>query len=159
MTTCEACGMPASRSNMARHRLRPEHNAAVAVLGMDPSIRPSGPAPMTDAEFVEAFWSKVDRSGGPRACWPWTASRQPDGYGKVNRRGRYLVASHVALEIALGRDLAPGEFSCHRCDNPPCCNPAHLFPGTNAENLRDLSAKGGFVGRPRDGLGRWQDPL
>jgi hypothetical protein len=86
----------------------------------------------------ERFWSKVDRSGGPEACHPWMAACSSNGYGSFDHRG----AHRVALEIKLGRPLAPGMFACHTCDNPPCCNPAHLFEGTHQANVDDRHSKG-----------------
>ena len=90
----------------------------------------------------ERFWEKVDRSGGPSACWPWTASCNEDGYGRFKLRagGSPKRASRVAWLLTYGD---PGElFVLHRCDNPPCCNPAHLFLGNHAANMADMDAKG-----------------
>lgn len=94
----------------------------------------------------ERFWSHVDRSAGLFECWTWTAFRHPFGYGKVKWHGVSRDAHRVAYEIAVG--LIPAGLNvCHRCDNPPCCNPAHLFLGTQHENVLDMVAKGRLRGR------------
>lgn len=88
--------------------------------------------------------TRVDRSGGPDACWPYVGSRDGNGYGTVStRRGQAPAKVHrLVLEDAIGRPLVAGEHALHRCDNPPCANPAHLFAGSVSDNLRDASAKG-----------------
>ncbi len=95
--------------------------------------------------FDERYDAKVDRSGGPDACWPWVASTTLKGYGKIGRGGfgmGWEFAHRVALERKLGRPIKPGYCSLHTCDNPPCNNPAHLFEGTKGDNNRDTAAKG-----------------
>lgn len=106
---------------------------------------------------LDRFWSKVDQSGGPDACWPWMGNRHIKGYGRIRvtlERGRYsyVTTSRLALELALARPLGPGELACHRCDNPPCCNPAHLFAGDKRANGQDMSTKGRGRGAPRGEL-------
>lgn len=90
----------------------------------------------------------MDWSGGPLACWPWKGARnRPGGYGEVRRKARHLVASRVVMELFLGRSLDRSELVCHRCDNPPCCNPLHLFVGSHRDNARHASANGRLRGR------------
>jgi len=87
------------------------------------------------------FWVYVDKSGGPNACWIWTGSRLPTGYGRISFRGKADYATRVVWELTHG-PIPPGLHVLHRCDNPPCCNPAHLWLGTPAENMHDRDAKG-----------------
>ncbi len=99
------------------------------------------------AEDIERFWSKVDRSGGPNACWLWTAHLTCKGYGQfrvAGRKGKVMRAHRVAYVLAKG--VIPDDLLvCHDCpdgDNPACCNPAHLFVGTNVDNKLDWIKKG-----------------
>ena len=88
------------------------------------------------------FWSKVDRRG-PDDCWTWTAARDKDGYGhfSINTAAPGGRAHRASWVFANG-PVPPGLCVCHRCDNPPCVNPGHLFLGTNSDNMRDREAKG-----------------
>jgi hypothetical protein len=88
---------------------------------------------------AQRFWAKVNK-GGPDDCWLWTGALSSDGYGRFNVGGRNLTASRLAYELTYGT-LPSNIMACHKCDNPPCCNPNHLFPGSNSENQRDMVAK------------------
>lgn len=96
--------------------------------------------PVKARPLAERFWEKVDVRG-PDECWPWLASTNPAGYGRFNVGGSNQIASRVAYELVNG-PLGDGMQALHRCDNPPCCNPTHLFEGTNGDNIRDMFAKG-----------------
>jgi len=74
-------------------------------------------------------------------CWLWTASTDPKGYGKIAIDRHPYIATRVSLAIA-GRRPKAGENACHRCDNPTCVNPDHLFLGSQKENIHDMIAKG-----------------
>jgi hypothetical protein len=90
----------------------------------------------------ERFWGRVDRTGD---CWVWQGRRWRD-YGSwtfhVGEGKRRTVPAHrFAWELARGV-IPEGMYVCHKCDNPPCCNPAHLFLGTHDDNMRDKAEKG-----------------
>jgi hypothetical protein len=97
--------------------------------------------PTITVETVDRFWAKVDRSGGPEACWPWTAYQQPTGYGRFGIGRKVFSANRIAYKMATGNDPMQS-LVCHRCDNPPCCNPTHLFLGNHTDNGRDAASKG-----------------
>lgn len=92
-------------------------------------------------QTIERFWSRVDQSGGPDVCWPWTAMRDKDGYGRVKVQGGTMRAHRLARSLTDGR-VPHGLLVLHACDNPPCCNPAHLRAGTDLDNKADMVARG-----------------
>lgn len=97
--------------------------------------------PRKRTPLAERLWRKVDLRG-PDECWPWTGACTTHGYGVINTGGRGpLVGTHRLSWVLANGPIAAGLEVCHSCDNPPCCNPAHLFLGTHRDNMRDAAAK------------------
>lgn len=94
----------------------------------------------SDRTIEERFWSKVDRRG-PDECWEWHAHRNQAGYGRFTPTGRNQQPAHRIAWVLTHGPIPDGMFVCHHCDNPPCCNPAHLFLGAPVENTQDMIAK------------------
>ena len=81
---------------------------------------------------------------GPNGCLEWQGYRKPKGYGTIGSGGQYgkMLRTHrVAFEEANG-SIPDGMCVLHSCDNPPCCNPDHLFLGVDVDNVADRDAKG-----------------
>ena len=99
--------------------------------------------------YENRFWSYVKR-GAPDECWPWQGGLSVYGYGvfatHVLGRTRQIKSHRLAL-IFSGVHVPDDRYVCHRCDNPRCVNPAHLFIGTAIDNNRDRDAKGRGGGR------------
>lgn len=117
--------------------------------------------PIHDDATIARFWAKVDIRG-PDECWPWTGSKNENGYGTMFisvEYGRPERAHRVSWEIKNDRS-ASGLDICHSCDNPPCANPEHLFSGTALDNITDCIRKGRHSAPPvRFGIANNQTKL
>jgi hypothetical protein len=87
-------------------------------------------------DVAERFWSEVDRSGGPDACWNWTGPVRSDGYGVFNLGARSDLAHRLALELS-GAAIPPGHVAMQVCRNRLCCHPhpEHLRVGSRSEQM------------------------
>ena len=103
---------------------------------------------MFDDVTKKLFWSKVDKSAGDDACWPWTGEKRTSGYGWFFSKYGQYQAHRISLVLKTGQwDMFAVKkvvYNCpsiarHMCDNPVCCNPAHLQWGTPEQNTRDIS--------------------
>lgn len=110
------------------------HNHKKAIK---PKVGRKGPVPRPAAERL---WEKV-AIGGEGECWPFSGKKGHFGYGVITTGGRHQYAHRVAYESKIG-PIPDALIVMHTCDNPPCCNPAHLKVGTRTDNNRDRAAKG-----------------
>ena len=99
------------------------------------------------APLADRFWSKVQKAEG---CWNWTAGASSRGYGVLEVGGRQMRAHRISWELRHG-PIPAGVHVCHRCDNPRCVRPEHLWLGTNSDNMRDASQKGRIAFGSRNG--------
>jgi hypothetical protein len=105
--------------------------------------------------LVERFWEQVDKRPTENGCWIWNGTLNPNGYGQIfvgPLQGKAKTAHRVSWEIAHG-PIPPGRGyhgTCvlHRCDNPACVNPDHLFLGSHFDNMADMKLKGRANGGP-----------
>lgn len=101
-----------------------------------------------NAPIQARFEAKIADMSDPAECWLWCAARHrhprndTETYGTFLVDGRSRLAHRVAMAIYKGFDLSDKRKVCHKCDTPNCVNPAHLFIGTQLDNVRDMHAKG-----------------
>lgn len=133
-TKCEHCGgavrttayrLRDGRGRYCSAKCRSHWRRKPPEQRFEEGLRKDGPVPAQRPEL------------GP--CWEWQGAKNARGYGVIRCEGRTVLAHRFAWMIANG---AASACVLHRCDNPSCCNPAHLFLGTRADNVRDMDSKG-----------------
>jgi len=107
-------------------------------------VRGSKPCARTIPELLlweRQRFARMVKRAGPDDCWEWQGARS-HGYGRLKFRGKLFLAHRVAYTLAHGPITDVRMLVMHSCDNPPCCNPAHLSLGSYLDNARDMDAKG-----------------
>jgi hypothetical protein len=96
--------------------------------------------PRTKEQCISDFRKRI---GAPneRGCKEWTGHTIRTGHGQVRFMGRLELSHRISYRLSVG-EIPDGLCVCHECDNPPCCNPEHLFLGTQLDNMRDCARKG-----------------
>jgi hypothetical protein len=123
---------------------------AAARTGIELAYERRAPRPTRSYPPVaERLWKKVIVAS-EHECWPWTGPCSGSRHGMLSLRGRTMQAHRVAYEDRVG-PIPEGLCVCHRCNNPRCCNPSHLYLATIAQNTRD-AARDGLLQR---GESRW----
>lgn len=87
---------------------------------------------------LENFLSKISVGDD---CWVWKGGLHKDGYGHLSYCGKYWLSHRLSYQTFVGK-IPSGMNILHKCDNPPCCNPKHLFVGTQKDNVHDMEKKG-----------------
>jgi len=154
---CAWCGerfIPSARQASPGRRKRAccSHDCARARQGAAKTAKALG-------RFSANFWRRVKKTF-PNKCWPWTGCRNEDGYGRgvyVPGTGKRPTAHRVAFWLAYG--YWPMPMGIHTCDNPWCCNPTHVIPGTTQENTADRHQKGRDATGDRNGARTRPDRL
>ncbi len=102
---------------------------------------------MPRSTTIERFWSRVEKppEDSTSECWLWSGRKDRNGYGKLSIGASGEVKAHrFSLALSLNRSIKDRLLVCHKCDNPSCVNPEHLFEGTAADNTQDCINKGRF---------------
>jgi hypothetical protein len=143
-----------TKQGFKRGPMSDEHKAKISAAnkgkGKDRNYDKRGGSRATNTGAV--LWSKVAK-GGPDECWPWRGYRNELGYGRVEVGGKMYYAHRVIFDLnrpgviawSAPSDRYANGFLRHSCDNPSCCNPAHLIVGTHSENMRDKAVRGRAV--------------
>ena len=134
----DAIRVPSWRQENGDKRADPRGRVPGDVGHFESGDRDTLPLPNWTPEDVERFLAKIEQRG-ENDCWEWTAGKR-DGYGRFRIGENLYVATRLMWRLTHGVDPA-GQLVLHTCDNPACCNPGHLFLGTDEDNNRDKEAK------------------
>lgn len=100
------------------------------------------------ANLENRLWKYIDKKSF-NECWNWVGkSKHPNGYGQISAGRKNRFKAHRVMWILINGDIPKGYYICHKCDNPSCCNPNHLFLGTPKDNMIDRDNKGRGIKPP-----------
>lgn len=131
--TVDSCDEPMYARAMCKRHYKQVNRTGTATPGLKGRHGP----------VEERFWHFVS-NGAPDACWPWTDNSDKDGYGAIRTPSTQLRAHRVSFEIHNPDVSIKGMVVRHKCNNPPCVNPAHLLAGTHLDNMADRMEAGHF---------------
>lgn len=152
MKTCYKCHLSKSLVEFARNKESKDGYGGQCLLCLkaygEDYRRARGAKPYPP--FLNRLWDNIQQCHHedlcPYCCWPWLKGTSKKGYGKLGIRiqGQLvtLMVTRVVYEIWHAHPLLPHQLACHYCDNPPCCNPSHLWIGTANDNIQDAVRKG-----------------
>lgn len=132
-----------SKTSISRGRIKGEFNKYII-----------GHNPANAIDHLQSLWSKIEKN--PDGCWVWHGQTNKQGYGRLWFKGKQWRPHRLVWTLENG-DIPEGLHVLHKCDNPPCCNPDHLFLGTDQDNADDRQAKGRL--KPFKGEEHWKAKL
>lgn len=88
----------------------------------------------------EKLWLRVSIKSSTE-CWEWQGCKNTDGYGSISISGKIVKTHRLAFALSGGEITREKPHVLHHCDNPACCNPAHLFAGSHKDNMQDMAQK------------------
>ena len=134
------CDKPAHWKNGGRKGYCGKHRMRISRHGNPKTVLPNSGGNKLNWKGTpeERFWNKVDKSGD---CWLWTGAKTGRGYGHILINGNSISAHRYSWEIHYGK-IPENMCILHRCDNPICIKPEHLFLGTQTDNIADMDRKG-----------------
>jgi hypothetical protein len=91
-------------------------------------------------KYIDSFWAKVEKNQG-NECWKWKGYKNRQGYGRMGIAPSECVNAHCVSWVIHNGRIPEGKFVCHKCDNPQCTNPKHLFLGSRQDNMNDMILK------------------
>jgi hypothetical protein len=150
MKPCEQCNVPFRPPSGAPGRF-----CSRRCYGDAKRAGNAGPVPVADP--LEVRFRRMVAAGpgfGTDACWMWPGATDIKGYGRIRAAGRMILAHRLSWTLQNG-EIPVGMLVCHSCDVPGCVNPAHLFLGTNEDNIVDRMRKGRFTRKRRPYTAAW----
>jgi hypothetical protein len=136
------CSVDGCKTVVTKKRMCSKHVQRIHRHGSPDVVLPRGGL---NKSSPEDFWSNLDKKTSyckrlRSYCWEYAGSRSPQGYGQVMYQGRQYRAHQLAFLLDFGRLAEP--MTLHRCDNPPCCRPSHLYEGDGSDNMNDMYSRG-----------------